>query len=83
MVKSTDLDLICSHRRQMFQEAGRTIAVLDEMTSQHRKWLMQRLDEGRYLGFIAELDATPVGGIGMMVIDWPPHPNHPSQDLRG
>lgn len=24
-----------------------------------------------------------VAGLGMMVIDWPPHPSHPTQSTRG
>ena len=26
---------------------------------------------------------TEIGGLGMMVIDWPPHPLHPLQSSRG
>jgi ribosomal protein S18 acetylase RimI-like enzyme len=25
----------------------------------------------------------PVAGIGLMLVDWPPHPAHPTQDRRG
>ena len=28
-------------------------------------------------------DSLPVAGIGLMTIDWPPHPSHPTQDRRG
>jgi ribosomal protein S18 acetylase RimI-like enzyme len=39
--------------------------------------------DGSYFGFIVEDDGMPVAGIGLMAIDWPPHPAHPSQDKRG
>lgn len=79
----TDLDRICDHRERMFHEAGRDQAQLVEMTASFRIWLEQRLEDGRYFGWMAEQDGHIVGGIGLMVIDWPPHPNHPSDDRRG
>ena len=32
---------------------------------------------------VAVDDALPVADIGLMVIDWPPHPLHPVDDRRG
>jgi GNAT superfamily N-acetyltransferase len=47
-------------------------------------WLAPRLASGEYFGWIVEDGAgAPVGGLGMMAIDWPPHPWHPGQDRRG
>ena len=48
-----------------------------------RIWLQPRLKDGSYFGFIVEDAGTPVAGIGLMVIDWPPHPSHPQEDKRG
>jgi GNAT superfamily N-acetyltransferase len=42
-----------------------------------------RLAEGRYFGFIAEESGESIGGIGLMDIDWPPHPAHPLDSRRG
>jgi ribosomal protein S18 acetylase RimI-like enzyme len=67
----------------MFRDAGREQALLDAMTGPFRDWLKPRLDDGRYFGFIAERDGAAVGGIGLMLLDWPPHPLHPAQDKRG
>jgi ribosomal protein S18 acetylase RimI-like enzyme len=53
------------------------------MTLHFREWLAPRLADGSYFGFIVEDDGNPVAGIGLMLIDWPPHPSHPSQDKRG
>ncbi|HEY2000303.1 GNAT family N-acetyltransferase [Paraburkholderia sp.] len=78
-----DLDLICRHRYEMFREAGRDPAVLDRMTPAFRAWLQPRLADGSYFGFLALDDDAPVAGIGLMEIDWPPHPLHPDQDRRG
>lgn len=79
-----DLELICLQRRRMFEDSGRTDDVLAPMTGAFRDWLRPRLATGEYLGWIAALDdQAPVGGIGMMVIDWPPHPSHPLQSARG
>jgi GNAT superfamily N-acetyltransferase len=82
-VASTDLDLICHHRAAMFRDAGRAEALLAAMADPFRAWLEPRLVDGCYFGFIAERDGAAVGGIGLMVLDWPPHPLHPEQGRRG
>lgn len=78
-----DLDLACRHRRLMFAESGRSTVALDAMDAPFRAWLEPRLRDGRYFGFIAEVDGAPIAGVGLMEIDWPPHPEHPDQDRRG
>lgn len=79
-----DLDLVCRHRREMFMASGRTDGDVAPMDAAFRPWLEPRLARGDYFGWIATLgDGTPVAGLGMMVIDWPPHPSHPSQSARG
>jgi len=78
-----DLDLICRQRREMFLDAGRAPAVLEEMAAPYRAWLAPKLADGSYFGWIVEFEGRPVAGLGMSVIDWGPHPNHPTQDRRG
>jgi ribosomal protein S18 acetylase RimI-like enzyme len=83
---AADIDLVCRHREEMFRISntpGRTEEVLRTMTLHFRAWLTPRLADGSYFGFILEEDGNPVAGIGLMMIDWPPHPSHPSQDKRG
>ena len=81
-VAESDLELICEHRERMFAESGRTRESLQPMTSAFRQWLIPRLADGSYFGWMLE-DAGRVGaGLGMMIIDWPPHPSHPSDDRR-
>ena len=78
-----DIDLVCRHRHEMFKAAGRSEAVLAPMTAAFRSWLAPRLLDGSYFGWISECAGAAVGGLGMMAIDWPPHPSHPTQDRRG
>lgn len=79
----SDLDVICRHRQAMFREAGRDNTSLAAMAALFRHWLDVRLTDGSYFGYVVEDDARPVAGIGLMVIDWPPHPSHPADDRRG
>jgi GNAT superfamily N-acetyltransferase len=80
---SGDFDLVCAHRTAMFTAMGRSTAVVEAMAAPFRSWLALRIDDGRYFGFVAEHCGRPVGGIGLMIFDWPPHPQHPTQDERG
>jgi len=85
-VSREDLELICRHRESMFRASnkpGRSEEILSEMTSNFRSWLEPRLYNGSYFGFVAEAHGVPIGGIGLLEIDWPPHPEHPTEDKRG
>jgi ribosomal protein S18 acetylase RimI-like enzyme len=77
-----DLDLICQHREKMFLEAGRSPDAVRLMTDSFRPWLRTRLADGRYFGFFLTVQDQVVAGIGLMEIEWPPHPSHPEQDKR-
>ncbi|WP_375739063.1 GNAT family N-acetyltransferase [Pseudomonas boanensis] len=78
-----DLELICVQRETMFLEAGGEPSALRLMTEHFRPWLRERLLDGRYYGFALMEDEQPVAAIGLMNIDWPPHPSHPTLDQRG
>ena len=80
-VQLADLNDISEHRRRMFSEAG--ISRDGYVPSNFRTWLEPRLRDGRYLGWIVEQGTTKVAGIGVMLLDWPPHPNHPHEGQRG
>ena len=80
---SNDLDLVCRHREEMFRDAGGSDDVLVPMTEHFRAWLRPRLLDGSYFGFVMMDGAAAIAGIGMMLIEWPPHPMHPTQDKRG
>ena len=77
------MELICSHRARMFAEAGRPEDELRVMAEFFREWLRPRLEDGRYFGFLVEESGAVVAGIGLMLIDWPPHFLHPTSSQRG
>ncbi len=78
-----DLELICHHREEMFRDAGSDEQLLRAMTGHFRRWLRPRLADGSYFGFILTCEGAPAAGVGLMLIDWPPHPQHPEHDRRG
>lgn len=82
-VSPDDLELICRHRLEMFREAGRPEPDLALMTAPFRDWLETQLSAGAYSGFVVEEGAQAIGGVGLMLIDWPPHPAHPLEARRG
>ena len=81
-VAESDLELICQHRERMFAESGRARESLRPMTSAFEQWLAPRLRDGSYFGWMLEDAGLVIAGLGMMVIDWPPHPSHPADDRR-
>ena len=85
-VRADDLELVCRHREEMFRASnapGRTEDVLKAMSAAFRIWLQPHLKDRSYFGFVVEDAGEPAAGIGLMVIDWPPHPSHPREDKRG
>jgi GNAT superfamily N-acetyltransferase len=82
-VRVGDVAAICGHRRQMFEEAGVAAETLDTMGEAFPAWLVARIEDGSYFGYIAEEDSAIVGGIGLRLIDWPPSPWHPTVNKRG
>ena len=81
-VAESDLELICQHRERMFAESGRARESLRPMTLAFEQWLAPRLRDGSYFGWMLEDAGLVIAGLGMMVIDWPPHPSHPADDRR-
>lgn len=67
----------------MFRASGHPDDVLEAMAAPYRDWQHVSLHDGNYFGFIAEVDAEPVGGVGQRITGWPPHPLHPDRALRG
>ncbi|MTH96043.1 GNAT family N-acetyltransferase [Roseibium sp. RKSG952] len=78
-----DCSLICRHREEMFRSAGESEVDLAAMAEPYRTWQDAQLECGTYSGFVAEADGQPVGSVGLMEIDWPPHPLHPEISKRG
>lgn len=79
-----DVDLICAHRHAMFAASGKPRDVeLALMAEPFREWLVPKLSNGDYFGFVTEAGSAPIASIGLMTIEWPPHPLHPNSDRRG
>jgi GNAT superfamily N-acetyltransferase len=78
-----DLERICAQRTEMFLEAGWDAGKVAAMAAPFAAWLAPRLADGRYFGFMAECDGAVVAGVGLMLLDWPPHPAHPDTAARG
>lgn len=78
-----DLDVVCDHRRRLFEEAGWPDEKIGAMGQFFRLWLADQLSLGSYEGFLAEHGTRVIGGVGMMELAWPPHPRHPSDARRG
>ncbi|MEJ6022321.1 GNAT family N-acetyltransferase [Ramlibacter sp. PS4R-6] len=82
-LRTSDLELVCRHREQLFLEAGRAPALVAQMRAPFREWLQRHFAAGTYVGWIAERDGRAAGGAGFIELDWPPHTFHPDQARRG
>lgn len=82
-VGRSDLELVCRHREEMFLAAGRAPDVVAKMREPFREWLRRQMERGLYFGCVAEREGRIAGGVGLIELDWPPHPFHPEQARRG
>jgi GNAT superfamily N-acetyltransferase len=79
-----DAALITAHRRAMFSAMGSgTPESLEEMSRHFEPWVIPRLADGRYLGWITLDGDRPMASIGLLLLDWPPHALHPGSAERG
>ncbi|MBI5304814.1 MAG: GNAT family N-acetyltransferase [Chloroflexi bacterium] len=71
-----DADIICAHRRAMFEAMGRdTPAQIDAMDQPYRVWLADKLANGEYRAWFVENESGKVvAGAGLWLIAWPPSP---------
>lgn len=78
-----DAALIAAHRRAMFVSMPKpNDTVLDVMCRAFEPWVRERIAQERYLGWIAEEGGRVAGSAGLLILDWPPHPLHPTTDKR-
>lgn len=82
-ITPADLDIICHHRVSMFREMGRADDVLSAQAEPFRRWLEPRLIDGTYFGYVTEEAGKVIGGVGLVVVEWPPGPSHPNDHRRG
>ncbi|MBI5667377.1 MAG: GNAT family N-acetyltransferase [Chloroflexi bacterium] len=71
-----DAPIIVAHRRRMFEDMGfDDTAILDAQEREFTGWLRERLENGRYRGWLAVNAAGEVvAGAGLWLLDWPPGP---------
>ncbi len=67
--------IIGGHRRAMFWDMGhRDEAALDAMSVSFLPWLKTKMQSGEYLAWFAVApDQSVVAGLGLWLMDWPPH----------
>jgi GNAT superfamily N-acetyltransferase len=69
-----DAETLVAHRRTMFHEMGYgDEAALDAMAAGFRPWLAEKMERGEYLAWVATEQDAIVGGVGLWLMDWPPH----------
>ena len=70
-----DLETLVAHRRAMFHDMGHSDeAVLNDMSAKFRVWVLQRMNSGDYLAWLAYApDGSIAAGTGLWLMDWPPH----------
>jgi len=72
---TADLDMLVEHRAAMFRAMGYTDeAALDSMAVKFRGWLLEHMNAGDYLAWLASApDGSIAAGTGLWLMDWPPH----------
>ncbi len=72
---ANDAGVVVAHRRAMFREMGyRDEQALDRMCVAFEPWLVGRMQTGEYLTWFAVgADGTVAAGLGLWLMDWPPH----------
>jgi GNAT superfamily N-acetyltransferase len=70
-----DAETIVRQRWSMFHEMGyREEPVLDAMAVAFRPWLLRMMHSGEYLAWFAVADDRSIAaGLGLWLMDWPPH----------
>ncbi len=69
-----DALLIGQQRQKMFTESAQTtLEATAALPDRFAAWVRPRLENGTYLGWIAEHEGEPVGGAGLWLMDFPPH----------
>jgi GNAT superfamily N-acetyltransferase len=72
---TADLDTLVAHREAMFRDMDyKDDAALNSMSEEFRVWLLEHLNAGDYLAWLAIApDRSIAAGTGLWLMDWPPH----------
>lgn len=70
-----DAETIVAHRRAMFLEMGYLDDdAMHQMLRAFRPWLLTKMESGEYLAWFAiGADREIAAGLGLWLMDWPPH----------
>ncbi|HVO44090.1 MAG TPA: GNAT family N-acetyltransferase [Aggregatilineales bacterium] len=72
-----DIDILVSHRRQMFAEIRNSEAArLDALDIAYRRWLARKIPDGEYLSWVAlDEHGLVVAGAGLLIRERLPSPS--------
>jgi ribosomal protein S18 acetylase RimI-like enzyme len=74
MATIADVPTIVEHRRAMFSDMGYTDREqLAAMASAFEPWVTAKMQSGEYVAFLAIESDGPAAGLGIWLMDWPPH----------
>jgi GNAT superfamily N-acetyltransferase len=69
-----DAALIAEQRCRMFVDAGQVEDVpLEQVRENFVAWVLPRLRDGSYVGWLVQVGERVVGGAGMWLMEFPPH----------
>ncbi|QHN04581.1 GNAT family N-acetyltransferase [Granulicella sp. WH15] len=69
-----DALLIGQQRQKMFIESAQTTAeATATLPDRFAAWVRPKLENGTYIGWVAEYEGEPVAGAGLWLMDFPPH----------
>jgi hypothetical protein len=73
--EASDVGTIVAHRRAMFREMGYCDEeALDRMCEAFGLWLQRKMQTGEYPAWFAGgADGRIAFGVGLWLMDWPPH----------
>jgi ribosomal protein S18 acetylase RimI-like enzyme len=74
MATLEDVATLVEHRRAMFVDMGYSgTDQLAAMAAAFDPWVRRKMQSGEYVAFLAMESDGPAAGLGVWMMDWPPH----------
>jgi GNAT superfamily N-acetyltransferase len=74
LATASDAELLADQRRRMFADAGLADeSGMQQMVTNFVPWVREKIEDGSYMGWLAEQDSRIVAGAGLWILEWPPH----------